>query len=193
MLLGPRQSLQRRLSKDMRLLELGPLAAPIVPKRDGWNTCVVDRESREELLATFSYLGDELQKIENVDVIWRSGLAHDAFSENEHGTFDAIVVSHVLEHLPDPVSLFRSASVLLKPSGKLLLLLPDKRFSFDYFRSVTLTGDLFDAYHSKPKNHERRTAFNHLAYSVTQTGLISWDLRLVKDIEFISNLEVSML
>jgi SAM-dependent methyltransferase len=192
MWLRPRSVLRERLSKDMHLLELGPLAAPIVPKREGWNTCVVDRESREDLLSTFYYLGSELQKIEDIDVIWQAGLIHDAFSANEHRTFDAIVVSHVLEHLIDPISFFQSASKLLKPTGELLLLLPDKRFSFDYFRPITLTGDLFDAYRSKLKNHERRTAFNHLAYGVTKRGLISWDLSLIKRLEFICNLEVSM-
>jgi len=58
------------------------------------------------------------------------GLAvvNDVFSERaarEHGTFDAISLSMVLEHVRDPVGLIEDARSLLAPGGLLLLISPN--------------------------------------------------------------------
>ncbi|MCL4515722.1 MAG: class I SAM-dependent methyltransferase [Firmicutes bacterium] len=39
--------------------------------------------------------------------------------------FDAIVMNHVIEHVPDPVALFQQCRRLLRPGGKLALLTPN--------------------------------------------------------------------
>jgi SAM-dependent methyltransferase len=43
----------------------------------------------------------------------------------EHGPFDAITMHHVLEHLDDPVGAVREAVSLLRPSGRLLIEVPN--------------------------------------------------------------------
>ncbi len=42
-----------------------------------------------------------------------------------HGSFDAITLWHVLEHLPDPNSYLKAAAQLLKPEGKLFIAIPN--------------------------------------------------------------------
>ncbi|MCX7606848.1 MAG: class I SAM-dependent methyltransferase [Bacteroidia bacterium] len=59
----------------------------------------------------------------NVDI--REGTIHElSFPQN---TFDAIVMRHVIEHVPDPLSLLRQCSALLKPGGWLALATPNGR------------------------------------------------------------------
>lgn len=43
----------------------------------------------------------------------------------EHGPFDAITMHHVLEHLDDPVGAVRHAVSMLRPSGRLLIEVPN--------------------------------------------------------------------
>lgn len=43
----------------------------------------------------------------------------------EPGTFDAIIMSHVIEHVGDPVALLRACRKSLKPDGRLLMLTPN--------------------------------------------------------------------
>lgn len=65
------------LNKDMTLVEVGPSHNPIVPKSSGWNTVIVDYAD-----ATFlreHYKNENHARIEDVDVIWRSGQMHEAF------------------------------------------------------------------------------------------------------------------
>jgi 2-polyprenyl-3-methyl-5-hydroxy-6-metoxy-1,4-benzoquinol methylase len=52
-------------------------------------------------------------------------LSIEGFLEQSHSTFDVISCFHVLEHLPDPVKSLKSIASQLKPSGCLLLEVPN--------------------------------------------------------------------
>lgn len=56
------------------------------------------------------------------------GLAEQHYGD---GTFDAIVMSHVLEHVHDPVQLLKECHRVLKKGGKLILITPNT-YSFGH-------------------------------------------------------------
>jgi glycosyltransferase involved in cell wall biosynthesis/SAM-dependent methyltransferase len=158
------ERLTRAFSKEMRLIEIGASYNPLIPRAAGWSTVVVDHADRAELLAKYHDVPgfSASDNIEDVDFVWRDGLLIDAIPADLHGTFDGLIASHVGEHLPDLIGFFLAASRLLKPSGLLVLALPDKRLCFDFFQPLTTTGNLLDA--RGRTRHSPGTLFDHCAY-----------------------------
>jgi hypothetical protein len=159
-----------------KIIELGPSFAPVAAKRHGWKTTIVDHTDQAGLLDKYSaYESLDLSAIEEVDVIWGGELLHESFPEAERGSFDAIIASHVIEHIVDPISFLNSAAVLLRPSGKVFLAVPDKRLCFDCLRPVSSTGQVIAAFEMKRKRHAYAAVFDALAYDTRPPdGSPSW-------------------
>jgi SAM-dependent methyltransferase len=148
-----------------RILEVGPSFSPIAPRRDGWNTTIVDHCNRASLLSKYSsHPGIDLSAIEEVDVIWNGASLADAMGGDAAASFDALIASHVIEHIVDPVGFLLDAARLLKPSGAIVLAVPDKRLCFDCFRPVSTTGQLLEAHARKRTRHGAATVFDALAH-----------------------------
>jgi SAM-dependent methyltransferase len=159
----------------MQLIEIGPSYSPIVPKADGWQTTVIDHATQAEILAKYQGMGVEtVDRIEEVDYVWKGEPLTTLIPEARHGTFDGLVASHVGEHLPDLIAFLQSAATLIKPDGVMALALPDKRVCFDFFQPLTTTGDLVAAHAEGRTRHARRTFFNQAAYFATRDSEIGW-------------------
>jgi glycosyltransferase involved in cell wall biosynthesis len=166
--------LTHTFTKEMRLIEVGASYNPLIPRAAGWNTVIVDHADRAELLAKYHDIPgfSASDGVEEVDFIWRDGPLVDAIPANLHGTFDGLIASHVAEHLPDVIGFFLAASRLLKPSGMLVLALPDKRLCFDFFQPLTTTGDLLDA--RGRTRHSPGTLFDASAYFAERGTAGAW-------------------
>ena len=130
----------------------------------------------------------DVSRIEDVDVVWDGGPLDEALPTTWRGTFDAFIGSHVLEHIPDPIGLLQSLERILKPSGVVSLVIPDKRFCFDFFKPISTTGELLAAHERRATRHARKTLFDHVAYSVTSAGTICWGRRPVTELAFFHSL-----
>jgi SAM-dependent methyltransferase len=53
------------------------------------------------------------------------------------GTYDAVLTSHVIEHLADPVGALEEWHRVLRPGGRLVIVAPHKDGTFDHLRPVT--------------------------------------------------------
>lgn len=182
------ENLRRFVTASMPVMEIGPSFAPIVPRREGWNTFIVDHMSREDLIAKYEGHDDRLEAIETVDAVWNSGTLDAAVPVDRHGSFGVIVASHVIEHIPDLLSFFRSVEALLGPNGMFSVAVPDKRFCFDFFKPHSTTGDVVIAAQSAASRHEPRTVFNHFAYSVMANGKIMWTQEPLGRLDFVNTL-----
>jgi hypothetical protein len=159
-----------------RIIEVGPSFAPVAPKKDGWKTTVVDHTDQAGLLEKYgAYSSLNVSAIEPVDVIWSVNALHQNFPDTEMGSFDAVIASHVIEHVVDPISFFGSAAALLRPTGKVVLAVPDKRLCFDCMRPVSTTGELIEAFKAKRQRHSYAAIFDALAYDTRPPdGAPSW-------------------
>ena len=164
------ERLLSRSTRASRILEIGPGYNPIAPKADGWNTHVVDHADRETLRNKFHGLGVDAQRVEEVDTVWHEGALHEAVPAGMHGTFDAVIASHLLEHIPDPVGFLASAAILCRPAAAIALALPDQRFCFDYFQPHSTTGDVLAAHFERRSRHSFAAIWNQFAYSVRLDG-----------------------
>ena len=68
-------------------------------------------------------LGTELRDNPNVDDRVRGDVQRLPFAG---ASFDAVIASHVMEHLPQPEQALSEAARVLKPGGRLLLLTPNR-------------------------------------------------------------------
>src|SRR5271154_6444526 len=129
---------------SMAGLEIGALDRPVVT-RAGGNIQFADYLSTEALRRHYaSQPWIDPQAIVDVDfVLGTSSLAEALAGE---ASFDYVVASHVIEHVPDVIGWLQQVSAILKPGGRLCLAIPDKRFSFDYLGTVSTFGDFLDAY-----------------------------------------------
>jgi SAM-dependent methyltransferase len=191
--LDPRsRRLLEGLSRSARILEVGGSFRPLAPKSLGYETCSVDHDTRAGLLAKYAGAAIHADLIEEVDVVWREGPLHEAFPTTALGTFDAVVVSHVLEHLPDLIGFLASARRLVRDDGCLVFALPDKRWCFDCFRPVSLAGDVLWAHRERRTRHTPATLFNEVAYSVTLHGRPGWGAdEPAADVAFAHRLELA--
>jgi SAM-dependent methyltransferase len=162
------------IKRTARILEVGPSHNPVAPKAAGWQSFVLDHATQADLKEIYREHGVALDRIEPVDFVWAGGAIHDAVPATQHGTFDACIASHVLEHLPDPISFFQSLDHLLNEHGIVSLAIPDKRFCFDYFRPLTLAPAWIEAFEHKASRHSRRTVLEATAYKTANGDHIAW-------------------
>lgn len=73
----------------------------------------------------------------------------ESFPTVADGAFDFIVANHVLEHLSSPLRALEEWHRILRRDGRLLMALPDKRFTFDHRRQRTPLAHLVSDYHSR--------------------------------------------
>lgn len=168
------QSILRFFTKEMRLIEIGPSYNPLAPKRDGWNTTIIDHASKEELQAKYHDVTPE--NIEDVDYIWQGEPLDELVPERE---FDGLILSHVGEHLPDWIGFLHAAAKLLKPEGIIALALPDLRLCFDFFRPRSTTGEIIAA--DGRTRHRLSTFFDDWAYHTERDKHGGWSRGIAID------------
>jgi hypothetical protein len=161
--------------RTSRIIEIGPSHNPIAPKAGGWNSHVVDHTNQEGLRTKYAAANVNLAAIEEVDTIWTDGSLHDALPAKLHGSFDTLIASHVIEHIPDFAGFLISAQRLLHADGTVVLAVPDKRYCFDYFKPVSNTGLLLEAHLLRYTRPPLRAVWNEFAYSVALDGAIAWN------------------
>jgi hypothetical protein len=86
-------------------------------------------------------------------------------------TFDYVVSSHNLEHIPDPLRFLQACQKVLRPGGMLSMVLPDSRAGGDYLRYPSTTGEVLQAWWEKRTHPSAAQIFAHVSMNVTNIGL----------------------
>lgn len=153
-------------------LEIGPSHNPIAPKSEGFDVDIMDHMDADGLKKKYHDHGIDLDRIEDVDFVWQGENLLELIGET--GRYDWIIASHVIEHIPDPISFLQQCEQLLKPEGRLALVIPDKNYCFDHFQPVSLTGSFLDAFHEKRKRPTPGQIFEHLSNACMRASHPAW-------------------
>lgn len=160
------------ITKEQFGLEIGPSLRPCAPKGKGYHVEIVDFMGRQELVERYSSMGLDTSQIEEVDYIW-DGHSY-AETTGRINSYDYIIASHVIEHVPDFIGFLQDCSRMLKMNGVLSLAVPDKRFTLDHFRMVTTTGKVINDYLSGEKYGSMGALTDYWNHVVSRDGRTSW-------------------
>ncbi len=130
--------------KDSLGLEIGALCWPFILKNES-EVIYVDYTDADTLRK--KYQGDpgvDLAKIVEPDAIWGANSLQQAIGEDRK--VDYIVASHVIEHVPDLITWLQELKSVLKEAGQVRLIVPDRRFTFDFLRTETRLSDVLHCY-----------------------------------------------
>lgn len=157
---------------DSRVLEIGPAHNPILPKREGFNAENVDYLDRDGLVDKYSSLPYDPDDIEEVDWVLAPGAK---MSEVITDRFDIVVASHVIEHTTSLIDFVNECASLLVPGGRIALVVPDKRFTFDRFRQRSPLGSIIDLHLDPRPVHTVGTMADFAMNAVNLDGRSSWE------------------
>ncbi len=88
----------------------------------------------------------ELDPRQIVHVDYFGDLDRDGLAQFAGGTFDFVIINHVLEHLSNPVKAVREVFRIIRPGGCAVIAIPDKRYTYDRLRAETSFEHLWDDY-----------------------------------------------
>jgi len=162
-------------SPDSRVLEIGPAHNPILPRRDGFNTENVDYLDRAGLVDKYTLFDQyDPNDIEEVDWVLAPGAK---MSDVIADRFDIVLASHVLEHTTSMIDFLNECGALLAPDGRVALVVPDKRFTFDRFRERSSLGRVIDVHLDPPAVHSVGTTADFRMNGVRRKGRSAWAAR----------------
>jgi len=166
-----RDKLLSGLSIDGKLgLEIGALCRPII-KRPEHDVIYADHASTEALRD--KYRNDPnvvLDEIVEVHAI----LSELPLAESVGRKVDYVVASHVVEHVPNLIGWLNELCSILKPDGEIRLVVPDRRFTFDYLRATTRLVDVLYAHALKARAPLAHFAMDHILNFVNLDAAQAW-------------------
>ena len=146
---GCREFILSRL-KDCKILEIGPLHNPFFK---GDNVKYLDVLNAEGLLAKAKFHGLPTGNVpKHIDYV-----SPDGSWEGIEEKFDLIYGSHLLEHQTDLVKHLRDVERHVHLGGAYVLVVPDKRYCFNFYDPCTKLEEVLAAYYERRKRHSLAT------------------------------------
>jgi predicted SAM-dependent methyltransferase len=152
-------------------IEIGALTTPLL-RRSEANIRFVDHADQETLRA--KYAGDvnvNPDDIVAVDAIWGDRTLAECFPGE---SFDYVIASHVVEHVPDLIGWLSEVAEILAPKGRLILAIPDRRYSFDVLRHETKLADAIDNHLRRVRRPTPGQVFDSCANTVDFDHVKAW-------------------
>ncbi len=153
---------------DLLGLEIGALNNPVALKSEG-KVIYVDHFDTNALREKYRKDPNvDVAAIVDVDAIWGVQTLAQCIGENRK--VDYVVASHVIEHVPDLITWLEEISAILTATGEVRLAVPDRRFTFDYFRNETRFCELVASWMVRARRPQPLQIADHML-NVTQIDL----------------------
>ena len=157
-------------------LEIGPSYNPLAPKKEGYNVHIIDHMSRDLLIEKYKGHHVSLENIEEVDFVWSGENFEYLTGKSKY--YDYIIASHVIEHTPNLIGFLLNCDSVLKNNGVVSLVIPDKRYCFDYFRPISGISKIIDSHYTDCKIHTPGSIAEYFLNVVAKAGNIALCIHL---------------
>ena len=160
------------LDPNLKGMEIGPLDRPLVKKSE-CQVIYVDHLHTSDLLKKYQHDNGVNQKeIVEVDFVWKG-----SYSEilSETAKLDFVVASHVIEHVPDLIYFLQDLSQVMKVGGLVYLVVPDKRFTFDFLREKSTISEILAVSLLKPQKPNLIQIMNELVLASDHSIHDGWN------------------
>jgi len=141
-----RSFIEQTLPQCDSILEIGAFDNPIFRRELGDPVRYVDWFSRDELVVMHK---DNPRRrpemIVDIDYLVKS----NRLAQHIPHKFDLICASHVIEHIPDVIRWFNELHMMLNDDGMVFLAVPDRRYTFDYFRNISTASEMVRAFQER--------------------------------------------
>lgn len=155
------------IDPNATILEIGGGYNPRFTKEKYANVYHLDHASTEELRAKYSsdpHVGHLVHQIQQIDFIGDGSPIEELIPAELR--FDVIFSSHALEHQVDLIRHFNSLEKLLKPGGRVVMIIPDYRCCFDALRYPSVVSDVVAVHRRGPPVHQAKQIFEHVTRTV---------------------------
>lgn len=124
-----------------RGLEIGALhkPSPVPPTARVEYFDAMDRATAQRLFPEIP--AADIVEVQHLGELDRGGLRQFA-----DGTFDFVIISHVIEHVANPLKVTAEVFRILRPGGLALIAIPDKHYTYDRGRALTPLAHLWADY-----------------------------------------------
>lgn len=175
------------VEKTSLSLEIGASYNPILPKSAGYNVRIVDHVDQLSLRSKYSQFSEEIKNgIEEVDYVWTEGPL-SALAQDQ--VFSFVIASHVIEHFVDFLGFIQDCELFLHQEGQLILIVPDKRFCFDYFQPLSDVAKVLADHFRRSSRHSFETHYRQTMHAVAelQSGKIHfWGQEKIRSLSFLT-------
>jgi len=154
------------ISTELETLEIGPFCGPLLR---GDNVRYFDIADRDTLIERANQLRYEFTDAPIIDYVSPIG---DLSIIND--SFDQVFSAHCIEHQPNFIAHLKEVSRLLRPNGSYFLIVPDKRYCFDYYLSETNLADILGAYYEDKKIHYAKSVLEHKLLTTHNDPIRHW-------------------
>ncbi|TWG90308.1 methyltransferase family protein [Mesorhizobium sp. J18] len=152
------------------VLEIGALDNPTFMKSEG-DVYFADFFSQQESVKRhIKSTAHNAFKIVDVDYVLRDSSLREAVRIPP----DLIIANHVIEHIPNPIGWLQELREIVAPGGLLFLSVPDKRYTFDYFKPVSDAVDWIRAHDEALEMPSYYQILRHLYYHADITEGKAW-------------------
>jgi SAM-dependent methyltransferase len=164
--------------RNMVGVEIGALDKPLVRREDG-EILYVDYTDRDTLVAKYAKDPNVItDNIVHIDAIWGDNTLSDAVKGRK---VDYVVAAHVIEHVPDMITWLNEIRSILTESGSLRLIVPDRRFTFDFLREETRLSDLLTSYAVRARIPQPYSVIDHAMNVIAIDCQAAWEGRIDPD------------
>ena len=164
------------IAKEELGMEIGPSYRPTFSKVEGWNSLVLDHLNQVDLIEKYKNHGvDEnmLKQIEEVDFVW-NGEPYEEVLNQIQSKLKWVTAAHVIEHSNDLITFFSDINKVLDDGGFLFLAVPDKKATFDFYRSNSTIGDVVLC-HLNPDLYDIKAHIDEEFLKCELEGAIAWN------------------